>query len=148
MEHAIGLWIISHNLHRRHLTTSHRAAIAVEYERVEAIAAAARRRATQNNKGGDSEPVILPEQSRGDARDKAAERFNVSGKSVSDAKFLAEHDPEAFERVRNGEQAVSAAAKEARTKNSPPKPEPTIEERAKKAAERIYREVALGRRSR
>ncbi|TWS27401.1 hypothetical protein FK530_18950 [Tsukamurella conjunctivitidis] len=147
--HAIGLWIISHNLHRRHLQPKQRAAIAAEYLEVFAAEAKKRQIAAQNNEAAKAVMANLPEQVRGGtASDEAGDMFGVSGRSVRDAHFVMKNNPEAFEKIKNGEVAPSAAAKAERAKSAPPKPEPTIEERAKKAAERIYREVALGRRSR
>lgn len=102
----IGPWIISHNLHRRHLTASQRAAIAVEYEKRLAIEAAARQRAGK------------PVEAGGRASDLAGELLGVSGRTVRDAKFVAEHDPGLFERVRAGEVSASLAASSIRESDS------------------------------
>lgn len=64
-----------------------RAAAAAEYETIEAELAKEReleRKRHQNDPQWS--PVELPESAKGDARDKAAEKFDVSGKLVSDAK--------------------------------------------------------------
>ena len=96
----IGAWIVSQNIRRRHLTTSQRAALAVEFEKLEAVAAKERERERKSTpKANESTKANLPESppDRGpQARDKAAELFNVSGKSVSDAKLVEQQDPEAF----------------------------------------------------
>lgn len=117
----MGPWIISHNLHRRHLTTSQKAAVAVAYEAELAKLAKARQGQRNDLKDPDYIPVNLREcrESKESAKE-AGEMFQISGKSVSDAKYVSQHDPEAFQRVRDGKQAVSAAAKAIREKLNPP----------------------------
>ena len=139
--HEIGPWVISHNLHRRHLTTSQKAAVAVAYEAELAKLAKARQLATlKQNQTEDTVPVNLPERTKGeDSRDSAGDLFQVSGKSVSDAKYVSQHDPEAFQRVRDGKQAVSAAAKAIREKLNP-KPELTPEQLAEKKLRPLLKE--------
>lgn len=131
-ESDVGPWIISHNLHRRHLSTSQRAAVAVEFERVEAVAAKERMLAGKKIE----DPAVNLPQGEGRARDSAASLFNVSGKSVSDAKYVAQHDPEAFEEIRQGKASVSGVANRLRGKV---KSELTVEERAAKDAARIHK---------
>ena len=139
--HEIGPWVISHNLHRRHLTTSQKAAVAVAYEAELAKLAKARQLAAlKQNQTEDTVPVNLPERTKGeDSRDSAGDLFQVSGKSVSDAKYVSQHDPEAFQRVRDGKQAVSAAAKAIREKLNP-KPELTPEQLAEKKLRPLLKE--------
>ena len=116
----MGPWIISHNLHRRHLTTSQKAAVAVAYE-AELSKLAKARQGRRNDLDSPSDIVEnLPQCAEGKARDEAGEMFQISGRSVSDAKYVSQHDPEAFQRVRDGKQAVSAAAKAVREKLNPP----------------------------
>ncbi|KKB97832.1 ParB N-terminal domain-containing protein [Mycolicibacter arupensis] len=112
----IGPWIISQNIHRRHLTASQRAMIALEYERV--FAAEARERQGQRSDIQED----LPECSGTQASDQAGQLLNVSGRSVRDAKFVAERDPEAAERIRRGEASVSGEAKSLREKPKPAVP--------------------------
>ena len=138
----IGPWVISHNLHRRHLTTSQKAAVAVAYEAELAKLAKARQvlAGKEYGKGKPKLPVNLPEATKGeDSRDSAGDLFQVSGKSVSDAKYVSQHDPEAFQRVRDGKQAVSAAAKAIREKLNP-KPELTPEQLAEKKLRPLLKE--------
>jgi hypothetical protein len=45
---------------------------------------------------------IIPEQEKGQARDKAAAVLNVNPRYVSDAKAIKEKSPETFEKVRSG----------------------------------------------
>ena len=138
--HEIGPWVISHNLHRRHLTTSQKAAVAVAYEAELAKLAKARQGQRNDLKPGKDIPVNLPECTKGeDSRDSAGDLFQVSGKSVSDAKYVSQHDPEAFQRVRDGKQAVSAAAKAIREKLNP-KPELTPEQLAEKKLRPLLKE--------
>lgn len=134
----IGPWVISHNLHRRHLTTSQKAAVAVAYEAELAKLAkvrrieGAKRGAEITNSGGGRLVENLPQSEMGPkARDEAGDLFQVSGRSVSDAKYVSQHDPEAFQRVRDGKQAVSAAAKAIREKLNP-KPELTPLQKAER----------------
>ena len=81
----------------------------------------------------------LPQPNDGAARDEAGNLFQISGRSVSDAKYVSQHDPEAFQRVRDGKQAVSAAAKAIREKLNP-KPELTPEQLAEKKLRPLLKE--------
>lgn len=140
-EEAVASWILSHNLHRRHLSPSQLAAVATEFEETESKLAAERRRngaAYRGQSATQDLPVNLPGGARGDSRDKAAEMFGVSGKSVSDAKYVKNNDPGTFEKVKAGDVAVSRAAKTIRNQNNP-KPAPTPEEQAQREAARIFR---------
>ncbi len=69
---------------RRNLTSSQRAAYAVEILPELEAEAAARRRATQNNK---ADQELIPEQDKGQARDKAAALVGTNSHYVSDAKL-------------------------------------------------------------
>ncbi|MBE7193527.1 MAG: hypothetical protein INR66_13725 [Gordonia polyisoprenivorans] len=109
----IGPWIISHNLHRRHLTTSQKAAVAVAYEPALAELAAQRQRAGVKI----DLPVNLPEGSTGTATDEAAAIVGVSGKTVRDAKYVSKNDPDMFEQVKKGEVTASGAARELRARH-------------------------------
>lgn len=128
----IGPWIISHNLHRRSLTASQRAVIAVEYERHYAAEAKARQERGVNQYTDPSLVETLPQGSR--ASDQAGDLLGVSGRTVRDAKYVAEHDPEELERIRQGEVTASAAAKKLRGQPAPV----SDTERALRDARRIY----------
>jgi len=135
----IGPWIISTNIHRRHLEKGQRAAIAVEYEKVYAGEAKARKLASLKQNTGGTVKEIFPER-EGQASDEAGELFNVSGRTVRDAKYVAQHDPETFDRIKQGEVAPSRAAKDLREKSYPkPRPEPSPEDQAIKRAADICR---------
>lgn len=108
-------YVVSKNLHRRHLDTSQRAMIAGRIRGVHEEAAKGR----MSKGGGDkkssrkkSGPANLPEPISGkDSRDAAAEVVNVSGKSVDHATtVLKQGSPELVEAVDRGEIAVSRAA--------------------------------------
>ena len=86
---ALG-YVIRANLHRRHLTTSQRQSIAAEV-------ATLKRGANQHTQ--KCTPSIK----------QAAEMFNVSKRGVDNAKKVKEEDPEAFKRIKAGEQTVGEA---------------------------------------
>lgn len=95
-----------------HLSPSQRAAVATEFEEAESKLAAERMRngaVYRDNIPNDDPVVNLPQGERGRSRNKAAEMFGVSGKSVSDAKYVKNHDPATFEKVKAGDVAVSRA---------------------------------------
>lgn len=143
-EESVSRWIVSHNLHRRHLSPSQRTAVAVEFVAVFAEAAKKRQLATlkQNVGSGDTVVENLPQRAEGERRppatDEAAELFGVSGRSVRDAQYVKNNDPDTFEKVKAGDVAVSRAAKTIRNQNNP-KPAPTPEEQAQREAARIIR---------
>lgn len=101
-------YVLSMNVHRRHLDASQRALVgarAIGLFREEA------NRRQRGGRGGKKLPVNLPE-ARGDSRDQVAAVVGVSGKSVSDAeKVLDVGAPELVAAVEQGKIAVSAAAK-------------------------------------
>lgn len=140
-EESVSRWIVSHNLHRRHLSPSQRTAVAVEFVAVFAEAAKKRqgqRTDLQNSDFQEKLPESRPTSPRPQATDEAAELFGVSGRSVRDAQYVKNNDPETFEKVKAGDVAVSRAAKTIRNQNNP-KPTPTPEEQAQREAARIIR---------
>lgn len=99
-------FVISLNLHRRHLTESQRAAVAAKLA---------------NLKAGDNQhttaPANLPDHAVSQAQ--AAEMLNVSERSVRAAvKVLHDGDEELVHAVERGDVAVSAAAKVAERSGS------------------------------
>jgi hypothetical protein len=99
-------YVLSLNLHRRHLTPSQSAMCAARARDIYEQQAKER----LNTKGGHSGPVNLPE-AKGDARDAAGKAFGVSGKSVDHAKRVIEQGiPELAVAVDSGRMAVSTAA--------------------------------------
>jgi len=111
-------FVISQNLHRRHLTTSQRAAIALELLPMLEEEASARKRATQFQHGEPPKPVPadLPEPRHRDAesREQAGALLSVSGRTIQKAKRVAEKAPELIEEVRAGSLTVDAADRQVR----------------------------------
>jgi hypothetical protein len=143
-------YVLSHNLHRRHLTTSQRAAIAVDV--LPMFEEEARKRQLSGLKQGDSAPVVAdrPERETTRARDEAAALMNVGARTVGRAKQIKEASPEVFEQIKRGETTVEAAHKAAglngSTRINKPEPEPAEEEapvRADTIEAKVRRGMAL-----
>ena len=83
-------------------------------------------------------PETLPECSprENESAEQAGDLFNVSGRTVRDAKYVSENDPDLAEKVKADEVSVSAAAKGLRGRD---KPEPTEQELAHRDAQRLAR---------
>jgi ParB-like chromosome segregation protein Spo0J len=96
-------WVISRNLHRRHLTESQRASVAAKL--------------VNTTRGGDRKSDEIKGQiCTSIGIDKAAEMLQVSPRSVKSAKAVLEHgSPELIAAVERGEVAVSRAATVAKT---------------------------------
>lgn len=98
-------FVISLNLHRRHLTASQRAAVAVDV--LPMLEEEARQR-----RGARTDLVeIIPPSDTGKARDQAAALFQTNGRYVQDAKRLATEAPELFEAVKAGGMTLPEAKK-------------------------------------
>ncbi|WP_139312104.1 hypothetical protein [Corynebacterium sp. CNJ-954] len=114
-EQFVTAWITSSNIHRRHLSTKQRSAIAAQV--VQFFAVEAKRRMEK----GITDPTAILQEGR-NAREstaKAGEMFNVSARTVADAKKVMDADPEMFEKIKTGEVAPSAAAKKQRPSRKP-----------------------------
>lgn len=121
-------YVLSANLHRRHLDTTDKAKVALAVEKIYAAEAKKRQGARTDIK------AELPESSKGQARDKAADAVGVSPRTVSDAKRVYESgNQEIIEAVDKKEMSISKAAKAVappkprKEKPAAPKPEPAKE---------------------
>jgi N6-adenosine-specific RNA methylase IME4 len=100
-------YVLSKNLHRRHLDTSQRALVAAKAKTM------FEEEARKRQKGGRGGVLLVEKstQAKGKARDQAAAVVNVSGFSVTQAeKVLVAGAPELVAAVEHGKIAVSAAA--------------------------------------
>ena len=100
---------------RRHMEKSQRAMCAARAKPLLAEEAKQRQKAAGGDRKSESAKSVkelVPEPIKGQARDKAGERFNVSGKTVdAAAKVLAKGAPEVVKAVDSGKVSVKAAAR-------------------------------------
>lgn len=105
-------YVLSTNLHRRHLNESQRGMVAVEVERIYAKDAKERQREHGATAPGRQNTSGKFAGSEGEARTKAAKALNVSPRIVSDSKKVtAKAAPEVVAAVRSGAIAVSDAVR-------------------------------------
>jgi ParB-like chromosome segregation protein Spo0J len=94
-------FVVSHNLHRRHLTESQRAMVAAKWAKLK--------------HGGDrkSDDIKSPigdlNQSETKTRDEAAKLLNVGTSSIDRAKKVIKEAPELVDKIEAGEMSVNAA---------------------------------------
>jgi N6-adenosine-specific RNA methylase IME4 len=98
-------------LHRRHLTASQRAALALELDSCRDLKTDADKRRLQNLRQYTDEATSPP---RGKTRDHVAAWAGVSARTVQDAATVQQNDPELFERIKTGELAADLAARRVR----------------------------------
>jgi hypothetical protein len=107
-------WVISKNLHRRQLSKSQAAAVAVEaLPMLEAEAKTRQVEAGRTHGVGQKLQQKVAEANAGQARDAAAEIMGVNRQYVSDAKKLRDEAPETYERVKAGKLNIHQAKREA-----------------------------------
>lgn len=107
-------YVLSKNLHRRHLTAGQKAAIAVEAEGLYKEAAQRRMRATQAKPGEGkvgSAMASAPQPDRGLALEHAARAVGASRKSAQDAKSVKAVSAEVFDELKNGKTSIRQALK-------------------------------------
>lgn len=147
-------YVLSLNLHRRHLDTSQRSMIAARIEELFKPANAEKKGGRPKKNGEKKPPPNLAEVSGGgDSREQAAKALNVSHGSVTNAKTLLQHgSPELIAAVERGEVSVSKAAKVAKV--SPPEiqleeatAKPPKKPRAKKNGRKTGPDVNNGQQS-
>ena len=138
---VIADWIISHNLHRRHLTTSQKAMVGQGY--LAYLKEEAKKRQIEAVKRGNvsrhsdspapPKSVELGSGSENESAVQAARLVGVGKGSIRDADFVVQNDPELAQQVRDSKVTVSAAAKRIREALNP-KPKQTPEQVAEKLA--------------
>ena len=141
---VIADWIISHNLHRRHLTTSQRAMVGQGYlaylkeeakkRQIEAVKRGNVSRHSDSPVSPKSDELGSVQGSRSDVE--AAKLVGVGKNSIRDADFVVKNDPELAQQVRDRKVTVSAAAKRIRESLNP-KPKQTREQIAEKLAKTV-----------
>ena len=102
--------VISWNLHRRHLSVSQKAMLAVELKPL--FEKQAKERQIAGGVEKSKVKAILPEASKGQSRDIVAKTVGVSGRSVSDAEKVKKASPERAEKVKQGEMTTQEALRE------------------------------------
>ena len=129
---VIADWIISHNLHRRHLTTSQKAMVGqgyLAYLKEEAK----KRQGARNDLKDIPRNSVESSKSNSESAVQAGKLVGVSKDSIRDADFVVQNDPELAQQVRDSKVTVSAAAKRIREAINP-KPKQTPEQVAEKLA--------------
>ena len=123
MKGSLIAFVVSLNLHRRHLTSSQAAAASVEVLPMLEEEAKDRQRANalvnqpQNKNGQNREIFPYSSEETGKSTDQAAALFQTNGRYVSDAKKLNKEAPDLFEKVKTGEMTIPQARRE-KTKRS------------------------------
>lgn len=111
-------YVLSQNLHRRHLTAGQRAMVAANAKPLYAAEAKERM-----HKGRPKEGVEIIPQDTGKARDKAAAAVGVNPRYVDQAEYVIKNAPEVAEQVKAGEVSLPQALKTIRRTNPLPRKE-------------------------
>lgn len=140
---SVTAFVVSKNLHRRHLKPSQRAALGVKVKkliedevRAELIkkASAAGRKGGRPAKNGrqnhsrkgfgkNAETLSKPKPRKRDSRKEAAAAVGIGEHYVSDAERLSETSPELFDRVASGEMTLPEAMRQTQCPDPPPETE-------------------------
>lgn len=130
-------FVVSENLHRRHLNPGQKAAIASEVEPMLAAEAKQRQKLSKGRgkKGVEKIPHLNSDDGR--ARKQASKLFGVNPHYVTDAKKIKNESPDLFEDVKSGKTTIQQAKQEIRRKETTAKLEDVSAKQAK-AAEGVY----------
>lgn len=146
-------WVISHNLHRRHLSQSQKAMVGERVEHYYKGLAKERQKEAGKNHGRGKvvENLPPPNSDPGKARDQAGAAVGVSGKLIDAARTVREHgSKELVAKVESGQVSVTKAAtvaksvpkaEQAKAIDQPtPKPERDVFVQLRKAFDAMNRE--------
>lgn len=101
-------FVISKNLHRRHLNPSQRAMIATDVKPLMEVEAR-KRQATHQAGNTYQLSAKVHEADKGRSDSKAGDLFGVSGRYVAEAEKIKEEAPELVEQILNGELSITQA---------------------------------------
>jgi N6-adenosine-specific RNA methylase IME4 len=108
-------YMLRRALHRRQLTASQQAAIALKLADYQQLRTQAQARQHANLRQGDTVPEVAALPARGErTREQLARIAGASPRTVQDVITVSDHNPELFEQVMRGEVSASTAASKVR----------------------------------